>query len=97
MNPCIKALISKDEIIGAIKWDGLDDAIIGTAVLCLHDKPVHLLVYSSDAIRQILQEGGMDPNEADEYIECNIETLWAGERTPITLRSMHLNIAVCRP
>jgi hypothetical protein len=97
VKDAVKELIYTDHMVGAIKWDGFDDAIVGTATIVLRKRPTHVLVYSPDIMREILQEGGMSREDADEYIQFNIATLWAGDRTPILLDSMHLNVMEHRP
>lgn len=59
-----------------IKFDGLDDAIIG--VTASDNK----IVYSADRILTLLQND-MSAEEALEFMEFNIIGLYAGEGTPI--------------
>jgi hypothetical protein len=45
---------------------------------------INVLVYDAEAIRTTLMErDGMDPDEAREYIEFNIEGAYMGPDTPI--------------
>ena len=59
-----------------IKFDGLDDAIIG--VTASDNK----IVYSADRILTLLQSD-MSAEDALEFMEFNIIGLYAGEGTPI--------------
>lgn len=59
-----------------IKFDGLDDAIIG--VTASDNK----IVYSADRILTLLQND-MSAEDALEFMEFNIIGLYAGEGTPI--------------
>ena len=59
-----------------IKFDGLDDAIIG--VTASDNK----IVYSAERILTLLQND-MSAEDALEFMEFNIIGLYAGEGTPI--------------
>ena len=68
---------------GAIKLDGLDDAIIGV-VEEFGNGP--RILYSKNKIIYILQErDGMSWSEAEEFYDYNILGLYAGEQNPIFL------------
>ena len=68
---------------GAIKLDGLDDAILGV-VEEFGNGP--RILYSRDKILQILEDrDGMSPIDAIEFYEYNILGLFAGEQNPIFL------------
>jgi hypothetical protein len=46
-----------------------------------------VLAYDLDAIRDaFVNEDGMDPDDADEYIEFNVLGAWMGDATPTFLR-----------
>lgn len=61
-----------------IKFDGLDDAIIG---ITARDNKI---VYSADRILALLSEqSDMSEDDALEFMEFNIIGLYAGEGTPI--------------
>jgi hypothetical protein len=65
----------------AIRFDGLDAAIIGRGSQYPSDA---LLVYSGNGILDILmKDQGMDYEEAVEWCDHNISCLYAGEGTPI--------------
>ncbi len=67
-----------------IKLEGYDDAILGPAYVWHDGEQIKTLVYSAEGIREILMKrDGMSPNEAREFIEFNIEGLYAGIDTPI--------------
>jgi hypothetical protein len=44
---------------------------------------VGVLVYDAEVIRANLVKEGMDPEDAREYIEFNIEGAYMGEHTPV--------------
>lgn len=68
---------------GAIKLDGLDEAIIGI-VEEFGNGP--RILYSKNKIIYILQErDGMSWSEAEEFYDYNILGLYAGEQNPIFL------------
>lgn len=67
------------------KWDGLNDAIIGPAMVWTKSgHHVGVLVYNAEVIRNILMSrDGMNFEEAREFIEFNIENAYIGADTPI--------------
>ena len=68
---------------GAIKLDGLDEAIVGI-VEEFGNGP--RILYSKNKIIYILQErDGMSWSEAEEFYDYNILGLYAGEQNPIFL------------
>lgn len=66
-----------------LKIDGYDDAIIGQALIWQDKSRREVLVYSGEKIREILMRDGMSAEEADEYIEFNIEGAYVGPHTPV--------------
>ena len=72
-----------------LKIDGHDDAILGPAMIWGMDKKgggirTNVLVYDAEAIRTtLIERDGMDPDEAREHIEFNIEGAYMGPDTPI--------------
>jgi hypothetical protein len=67
---------------GAIKLDGLDDAIVGI----VEDFYGPRILYSRNKILKILEERDlMTQGEAEEFYDYNIIGLYAGERNPIFL------------
>lgn len=70
---------------GAIRLDGLDDAIIG---ICEEFGNGYRLLYSRSKILKILCERDlMTQGEAEEFYDYNILGLYAGEQNPIFLVS----------
>jgi hypothetical protein len=68
---------------GAIKLDGLDDAILGI-VEEFGNGP--RILYSKNKILKILSErDGMTWSESEEFYDYNILGLYAGEQNPIFL------------
>ena len=68
---------------GAIKLDGLDEAIVGI-VEEFGNGP--RILYSKNKIIYILQErDGMSWSEAEEFYDYNILGLYAGEQNPVFL------------
>ena len=67
---------------GAIKLDGLDDAIVGI----VEDFHGPRILYSQRKILSILQERDlMTFGEAEEFYDFNIKGLYAGEQNPVFL------------
>jgi hypothetical protein len=67
-----------------LKADGLDEAIIGQALVWLGHEREEVLVYSCQKIIEILMaRDGMSQEEAHEFIEFNIEGAYMGNQTPI--------------
>lgn len=67
---------------GAIKLDGLDDAIIGI----VEDFHGPRILYSKEKILKILQERDlMTEEESEEFYDFNILGLYAGEQNPVFL------------
>ena len=67
-----------------LKIDGHDDAVIGPAMIWGNGERISVLVYDAEAIRAtLIHRDGMDPDEAREYIEFNIEGAYMGPDTPI--------------
>jgi hypothetical protein len=66
------------------KWDDLDEAIIGPAVVWANKTQVEVLVYNAEVIRNILMSrDGMTFEDAREFIEFNIEGAYIGPDTPV--------------
>ena len=51
-----------------IKLNGFDEAILGPALKRTDNVCKDVLVYDAEIIRKILMRGGMDSDEAREYI-----------------------------
>lgn len=66
-----------------LKIDGHDNAIIGPAMIWRDNATVDVLVYDAEVIRDNLVKGGMDFEDAREYIEFNIEGAYMGPHTPV--------------
>jgi hypothetical protein len=67
-----------------LKADGLDEAIIGQALVWLGNEREEVLVYSCEKIMEILMaRDGMSQEEAYEFIQFNIEGAYMGKQTPI--------------
>ena len=67
-----------------LKIDGHDNAIIGPAMVWSENGGVRAsLVYDAEVIRDNLVKGGMDREDAREFIEFNIEGAYVGEDTPV--------------
>lgn len=69
--------------------DDLDDALIGFSKRI--NEPI-LAVYSWTKILNSLMKSGMDEEEAIEYIDFNILGAYVGEKTPIVVMDMELQI-----
>ena len=70
-----------------IKFDGYDEAIIGSASVWQTDGTrVDRLIYDAQYIIQIMRvDSEMTYEEAREYVEYNIDGLYAGAHTPIVM------------
>lgn len=66
----------------AIKFDGLDAAIVGVGNQYTKSP---LLIYSARAIVECYMKQGMTYDEAVDFYGHNCECLWAGEHTPIII------------
>lgn len=65
---------------GALKFDGLDEAIIGvTAGMSA------VLVYDYDKLVDVFCAQGMDTEEAQEWVNFNVVGAYMGEGTPIVV------------
>jgi len=68
--------------------DGFDECVIGTANICRDETTVEVLVYSVDAMLEILHlRDNMDQHEAMEFFLYNIEGLYIGIDTPVLVYS----------
>jgi hypothetical protein len=65
--------------------DGFDAAIIGVGERCGSPE---IIVYDADKCVDILMEGGMDYDEAQEFFSYNTLGAYVGEHTPIYVRKM---------
>lgn len=66
------------------KWDGFDNAIIGTASIWNGNERVDVLVYDIyRMVEQLTIGDGMSQDEALEYIDFNIEGTYIGKDTPV--------------
>jgi hypothetical protein len=66
----------------ALLWDGFDDALIG--VVRRACKPP-LALYSASKCVEVLSSGGMDEDEAREYLDFNTFCAYMGDHTPCFL------------
>ena len=66
------------------KWEGFDNAIIGTANVWKGNERVDVLVYDIyRMVEQLTIRDGMSQVEALEYIDFNIENVYIGKDTPV--------------
>lgn len=65
-----------------MKIEGADAAIIGYAQRC--GEPV-VVVYDYQRLVSVFMQGGMDEDEAREWVEYNIIGAWLGKGTPIVM------------
>ena len=71
---------------GAIRFTGLDRAIVGSA--CVWDTSgnrVVRFVYSGERIVKHFVRGGMSDEEAREWVDFNVEGAYVGPSTPIVV------------
>ena len=66
------------------KWDGFDECIIGQADIWRGNQRVDELVYSGDRMVDLLvQRDSMTEDEAFEFIDFNIISVYIGIDTPV--------------
>jgi len=69
-----------------LKWDGFDNAIIGTAERCNMDT---VIAYDlTKMVKILVARDDMSVEEAHEYIQFNIIGAYIGEYTPIIVNKM---------
>ena len=67
-------------------WDGFDDCVLGIANIWRDQMTVEVLVYSADAMLELLKDrDGMTDEEALEYFMFNIEGAYIGIDTPVLM------------
>ena len=70
------------------QWDGFDECVIGTANIWRDQTTVEVLVYSVDAMLEILHmRDNMEQDEAMEYFLYNIEGAYIRIDTPVLVYS----------
>lgn len=69
-----------ERLNGAVRLNGFDDAILGTATSSTLDL---VLAYDYQKMLVILMEQGMDRDGAIEFFEFNILCLYAGDKMPV--------------
>jgi hypothetical protein len=70
------------------QWDGYDECVIGTANIWRDQMTVEVLVYSADAMLEVMRlNDGMSEEEAYEYFLFNIEGAYIGIDTPVLVYS----------
>lgn len=73
--------------------DGFDDAIIGVTYDRGAREPGYRVVYDQERCIEILVEGGMDEEEAEEYFDFNTEGAYVGAQTPVYITRLQLEDA----
>ena len=69
----------------AVVLDGLDSALVG---ICRRFGADPLLAYSREkCIEVFIQRDGMTHEDAEEWMEFNVEGLWAGAGTPVFIEA----------
>jgi uncharacterized NAD-dependent epimerase/dehydratase family protein len=61
-----------------LKADGFDDAVIG-----IETSTMRLIYSESKCIDILINDQGMDEDEAREYLDFNVSCAYVGEQTPI--------------
>ena len=68
------------------KWNDLDKAILGITLTYQDGERVPVYVYSGNEIISILiNRDGMTRDEAQEFVDFNIEGAYTGRETPLLL------------
>lgn len=73
------------DLDGAVRFDGMDAALIGHAKVYREGAFQRVLVYSHDGLVKACMGMGMSSSDAEEYVDYNIVNLWAGKRTPLII------------
>lgn len=71
--------------VDAIAWDGLDDAIVGVATIRRYGRVRKVLIYAYDTLCDAFIAGGMDADDAEDWIDYNIRNAWHGDGTPLLI------------
>ena len=66
----------------ALFADGFEDALVGVGTRFNDD----VAVYDFDKCVEVLVKGGMDEDEAVEYLEFNTTGAYVGANTPVFIR-----------
>ena len=75
---------ARDDCDDCIVFDGLDDALVGTAAVRTENGAREArAIYSGPKIVEILMGEGLTQDEAMEHIQFNIEGGYFGPKTPI--------------
>jgi hypothetical protein len=88
MKDDIAKLLLDPQLTGAVQFDGLDEAIVGTACLYRNGRICHVIVYSDELCTRRMMKDGMNHEEAFEYLQFNVYDAWLGDRTPVVLFDM---------
>lgn len=68
---------------GDLLAEGFDSAVVGIMVSANKKGDVlRRVVYDEERVLELLELGGMDPEEACDYY-CNVEGAYVGEQTPV--------------
>jgi len=68
------------------KWHDLDEAIIGQALMWAGNERMEVLIYSGEKVLGVLIErDGMTHEEAQEFVDFNIEGAYIGPDTPLLM------------
>ena len=80
-----KKIEEKYQDVPLLFVDGFDDAIVGVAIQ-FSNGPI--VVYDQKKCVSILEESGLTPEEAEEYMDFNVTGAWMGEYTPMFLDNL---------
>jgi hypothetical protein len=78
LNKIVTGIVGDEEVLLA---DGFERAFLGIGTQFGRQ----LAVYDRTACINILINQGMEPEEAEEYFQYNVEGSWVGESTPVFL------------
>ena len=69
-----------------LKLEGFDGAIIGVCTTWNNETLVERIVYDGNKILELLKDDGkMNDEEAQEYLDLNIVGAYMGEATPVVM------------
>lgn len=72
----------KEKFPEMVFFDDLDEAFIGISRIPGED---YVACYSYSKIKEIMIKGGMNGQDADEYIEYNVLGAYVGPGTPLVI------------
>lgn len=79
---------------GPLAWDGCEAALVGV-LDCIDG--VKRCVYERNALVEVFMNGGMEEDEAEEWVSFNIEGAYIGAATPLIVDWRWATSPITRP